>query len=140
MMDREEAKTELQDLTKAIEELENRFPIKNPANTKTITALKMAIKALEQKPKTGRWIEERTYMECQNCNDIWHYQQNQTHRFKFCPTCGAKMEDAKESDKRVVDCKSLPCAHRRYGLLLPGSPQKCVDCLKEMYGIEEVEE
>lgn len=56
MMDREEAKTELQDLTKAIEELENRFPIKNPANTKTITALKMAIKALEQDPKIGRWI------------------------------------------------------------------------------------
>ena len=103
-------------------------------------ALEMSIKALEQKPKTGRWIEERTYMECQNCNDIWHYQQNQTHRFKFCPTCGAKMEEAKESDKRVVDCKSLPCAQRRYGLLLPNSPQKCVDCLKEMYGIEEVEE
>lgn len=61
-------------------------------NTSVIESLDMAIKALEQKPKTGRWIEERTYMECQNCNDIWHYQQNQTHRFKFCPTCGAKME------------------------------------------------
>jgi len=42
----------------------------------------------EQEPKTGRWIEERTYMECPNCSDIWHYEANQTERFKFCPTCG----------------------------------------------------
>lgn len=38
--------------------------------------------------KTGKWIEERTYLECPNCHDIWHYEENQTERFKFCPTCG----------------------------------------------------
>lgn len=53
---------------------------------------------LEQLPsvtpaeKVGHWIEERTYMECPNCHDIWHYEENQTERFKYCPTCGAKME------------------------------------------------
>lgn len=34
------------------------------------------------KTKTGKWIEERTYMECPNCHDIWHYEENQTERFK----------------------------------------------------------
>ena len=43
---------------------------------------------LEQEPNTGRWIEERTYMECPNCHDAWHYEENQTERFKCCPTCG----------------------------------------------------
>ena len=41
-------------------------------------------------PKMGRWIEERTYIECSNCHDIWHYEENQTERFKFCPTCGGR--------------------------------------------------
>lgn len=27
-------------------------------------------------PKMGKWIEERTYMECPNCHDIWHYEEN----------------------------------------------------------------
>jgi hypothetical protein len=43
-----------------------------------------------QEPKSGKWIEERTYMECPSCHDIWHYEENQTERFKFCPTCGSK--------------------------------------------------
>ena len=45
-----------------------------------------------EKPKTGRWIEERTYMECPNCHDIWHYEENQTERFKCCPTCGGRIK------------------------------------------------
>lgn len=46
--------------------------------------------------KTGKWIEERTYMECPICHDVWHYEKNQTERFKYCPQCGAKMEGAEE--------------------------------------------
>ena len=42
--------------------------------------------------KVGHWIEERTYMECPKCHDIWHYEENQTERFKCCPNCGAKMQ------------------------------------------------
>lgn len=41
----------------------------------------------------GKWIEERTYMECPNCHDIWHYEKNQTERFKFCPTCGKRLNN-----------------------------------------------
>ena len=42
--------------------------------------------------KVGHWIKERTYMECPKCHDIWHYEENQTERFKCCPNCGAKMQ------------------------------------------------
>ena len=59
-------------------------------NPKKKEAFQMAIEALKQEPKTGHWIEERTYMECPNCHDIWHYEENQTERFKFCPTCGGE--------------------------------------------------
>lgn len=49
---------------------------------------------VKQEPKTeqGKWIEERTYMECPHCHDIWHYEENQTERFKYCPTCGERNE------------------------------------------------
>lgn len=43
-------------------------------------------------PKREKWIEERTYMECPNCHDIWHYEDNQTERFKCCPTCGERIK------------------------------------------------
>ena len=43
-----------------------------------------------------KWIEERTYMECPNCHDIWHYEKNQTERFKYCPTCGNKTQLKKQ--------------------------------------------
>lgn len=51
-----------------------------------------ALPPVTPQPKTGEWIEERTYMECPNCHDIWHYEENQTERFKFCPTCGEKIK------------------------------------------------
>lgn len=50
------------------------------------------IKDLPSAEKTGHWIEERTYMECPNCHDIWHYEENQTERFKFCPICGKRIK------------------------------------------------
>ena len=49
-----------------------------------------------QEQKVCKWVEERTYMECPNCHDIWHYEFNQTKRFKFCPHCGADKEGAEE--------------------------------------------
>ncbi len=45
-----------------------------------------------EEPKMEQWIEERTYVECPNCHDIWHYEKNQTERFKFCPACGVRIE------------------------------------------------
>ena len=37
------------------------------------------------------WIEHRTYLQCPHCHDIWHYEENQTERFKYCPNCGEKV-------------------------------------------------
>lgn len=57
-------------------------------------ALEMAIKALDQEPKTGHWYYDKErgatgiYAICSNCNEEIY----QTGDFKYCPNCGAKME------------------------------------------------
>lgn len=53
-------------------------------------ALDMAIKALEQEPKPGHWIdcgERDPIYRCSECKEriFGSYR-------KFCPNCGAKME------------------------------------------------
>lgn len=61
-------------------------------------ALQMAIKALEQQPKTGHWIVIREKYEfmggtvneprgckCSNCNKVVRFKSD------FCPNCGADM-------------------------------------------------
>lgn len=53
-------------------------------------AKKMAIKALEQEPKTGHWIDHQEgrwiYAKCSECGTVHDTQTN------YCPNCGAKME------------------------------------------------
>lgn len=48
------------------------------------------IKALEQEPKTGHWIEHQEgrwiYAKCSNCGTVHDTQTN------YCPTCGFAME------------------------------------------------
>ena len=61
----------------------------------------MAIKALEQEPKTGHWIyqgvdigsndEAYPCYECSNCNEISYILPEEID-YNFCPYCGAKME------------------------------------------------
>ena len=63
--------------------------------TYTSEDLQKIIKGLPSvnpQPKIGKWIEKRTYMECPHCHDIWHYENNQTERFKCCPTCGERIK------------------------------------------------
>ncbi len=59
-------------------------------------ALDMAIEALEQEPKCGKWVDDNNsfnlfYANCSECG----YQMN-THEERgyhnFCPNCGARME------------------------------------------------
>ena len=80
-----------------------------------IEAFDMAIKALEQEPKTGHWMEhdceslrEMGYYRCSECNHGYQRyergvrksevpyingQKYELHRIdNFCPNCGAKME------------------------------------------------
>ena len=55
-----------------------------------LTAYDMAIKALEQEPKTGHWIPshipESILDECSECGFSCG-----AFTFNYCPNCGAKM-------------------------------------------------
>jgi hypothetical protein len=63
-------------------------------------ALGMAIKALEQEPKTGHWIMTNDYftgaytsldyVKCSCC------RADSLEEGNFCPNCGAKMEEVEE--------------------------------------------
>ena len=72
-------------------------------------ALDMAIKALEQEPKTGRWIDSSSFLmvvigdtvvnlpakECSIC----HKPHIKGYGADFCPNCGAKMQEVANDDK-----------------------------------------
>lgn len=66
-----------------------------------IQAKEMAIKALEQEPKTGTWRKDidnsrrwdRVRFYCSECGNWQTYGET-----GFCPNCGAKMESEGEND------------------------------------------
>lgn len=66
---------------------------------KVCRAFDMAIKALEQEPKTGHWIEheqnEIAHIECSECL-TWFLRCHLT-RNSFCPNCGAKMIESQSN-------------------------------------------
>lgn len=59
-------------------------------------------KALEQEPKTGHWIKVikplplsdscKECVRCSRCGTHWEYS------FKFCPNCGADMNEIQDSE------------------------------------------
>jgi len=60
--------------------------------------LKATIKALEQEPKTGHWIEKDgfdgdTYYDCSECGESWTMIEGTPwdNEFKYCPNCGCRM-------------------------------------------------
>ena len=55
----------------------------------------MAIKALEQEPKTGHWIMHERHRECSECK-VWLLKD--MPRNSYCPNCGAKMVEPQESE------------------------------------------
>ena len=59
----------------------------------------LAIKALEQQPKTGHWIEKDdfdgdTYYDCSECGESFCLIDGTPtdNLYNYCPNCGAKME------------------------------------------------
>ena len=60
----------------------------------TALLFEMTIKALEQEPKTGHWIEDENEMEvwCSECGE------ENDDCSKYCPNCGAKMVEPQESE------------------------------------------
>lgn len=89
-MTREEAINQLQDAKDGYQEY---------LSAETID---MAIKALEQEPKTGHWIEHEqngiAHIECSECL-TWFLRCHLT-RNSFCPNCGATMIDPQESEDK----------------------------------------
>ena len=64
---------------------ENRYPYISEVK---VTALKMAVEALEQS-KTGHWLHWSRSSECSVCGyDTGKYECES----KYCPNCGARME------------------------------------------------
>lgn len=61
-------------------------------------ALDIAIKALEQEPKTGHWIVEvwnnKEHHTCSVCQIVVDYEPC----YHYCPYCGAKLEVESEDD------------------------------------------
>lgn len=77
-----------------------------------ITAFNMAIKALEQEPRTAHWIAKpygnmltKHRWECSEClgehtdpeTGKWHEVFD--YKYPYCPNCGAKMVEPQESEE-----------------------------------------
>ena len=72
--------------------------IEDNHNSDYDTALKIAIKALKQEPKTGHWIIYDVHghkaCKCSECDKDVGYPCNDN----FCPFCGAKMFEPRKSE------------------------------------------
>lgn len=44
----------------------------------------------------GHWKEYEDECECTLCHSRWNYVDNCTETFKYCPNCGAKMDEVTE--------------------------------------------
>lgn len=75
-------------------------------------ALNMAIEALKvPERKKGKWVDEGLY-RCSACNELWVKwwaaycpPARMYKEMKYCPNCGAKMEEekCKQKQKRQKD-------------------------------------
>ena len=77
--------------------------------SRLMTALNMAIKALEQEPKTGHWVNAKVGklfpsndFKCSNCGNILDFNGVNCGRgdANFCPNCGVKMVEPRESEDK----------------------------------------
>lgn len=62
-------------------------------------AVEMAIKALEQEPKTGHWILEIEDWNKWTCSECGFRERTDIHvtlGYHYCPNCGAKIEREKK--------------------------------------------
>ena len=68
-------------------------------NCKSSEAHKMAIKALEQEPKTRHWVHDdecKEHGHCDKCGYKTDLVDGEPHT--YCPRCGAKMVEPQESE------------------------------------------
>ena len=99
----------------AIEELKKVDTLDMPA--RLCEAHYMAIKALEQEPKTGHW-EWVQYdynpklgdWHCSECRSVviecvYKNEKAGIPLYKYCPQCGAKMVEPQESEDKCKNCE-----------------------------------
>lgn len=90
----------------AIQILKQYLDMDAEVKSEYLEAQRMAIKALEQEPKTGHW-EWVQYdsnpnignWHCSECRTIIPHMPVETDRtpiYKWCPMCGAKMEEVEK--------------------------------------------
>lgn len=68
-----------------------------------IKAKEMAIEALKQpERKKGKWLNDKGLYKCSSCNELWTHwwavcmePERMYKEMKYCPYCGAKMEETK---------------------------------------------
>ena len=71
-----------------------------------IAAVAMAIKALEQEPKTGHWIESHEHIFFANVVKEWtnwccsECDAPNDKPTDYCPNCGAKMQKVRTSNDK----------------------------------------
>ena len=70
-----------------------------------IEALEVAIKALEQEPKIGHWIEEEIFdgevaYRCSKCGELFELESGtpKDNEYNFCPKCGARMAESEGAE------------------------------------------
>ena len=73
--------------------INNKFHPKTPFLEDNFVALKMAIKALEQEPKTGHWIwKTEDVYKCSECGEDIHVKEVMNKpQYICCPMCMARM-------------------------------------------------
>ena len=69
-----------------------------PISSTMFGALTMAIQALEEQPKTGKWIFDGDCYKCNKCGAVYGWwADSQTP--KYCPNCGCRMlKEGEEHD------------------------------------------
>ena len=66
-----------------------------PISSTMFGALTMAIQALEEQPKTGKWIFDGDCYKCNKCGAVYGWWAD-SQTSKYCPNCGCRM--LKEGD------------------------------------------
>lgn len=92
-------------------------------NTKENQAILAALRAMEQEPKTGRWIYTGDYitdgmLKCSSCG----YEHDVADRFLYCPNCGAKMVEPQAESKEKT-CKN--CINAKECVMYDPNMKRC---------------